>query len=320
VRTRKLWQQEGFSDVFHYARVVAGLSTKTARDLLRVADGLRHLPHLTEGYVSGAIPFSKVREIVRIASVRSEEAWAKEAPHLSCRVIEDLVARARWGDTPEEARSRRAGEGVGPETVPFVLHLRPEVHALLSEAIDACRRMANGKSIDEAVSAFAEVILQNDEAQRVSQRGCRAVVEPETDGNGKANLVLDGAHKPPFQVVVYRCEACGGGKVGPAGLPAPPDLLERTECDADVVDLTGTGRSSSKIPPRVRRAVMLRDRGRCQVPECGRRLWTECHHVVWRSKGGGHEADNILVVCPLCRSRHKLHHAYPVNSEAHNIS
>jgi len=169
---------------------------------------------------------------------------------------------------------------------------------LLTEAIDACRRMTNGDT-DEALIAFAEAILQNDEAKTLSQEGCRPSFEPPRDEDGKPNRVLDRAHRPPYQIVVDRCEGCGRVRIEPSGVEAGAEFVERIECDADVVDLTKDGRLSRTIPPRIRRMVMLRDHGRCQVPECTNRLWTECHHARWRSRGGDHSPHNLVVLCSV---------------------
>jgi len=66
--------------------------------------------------------------------------------------------------------------------------------------------------------------------------------------------------------------------------------------------------------PHVKRArtvsqrVRERDLGCCQVPGCSRRA-VHAHHVVPRSRGGGDEFWNLVALCALCRSRHKMHYA-----------
>lgn len=42
--------------------------------------------------------------------------------------------------------------------------------------------------------------------------------------------------------------------------------------------------------------VMLRDRGRCQVPGCSHRA-THLHHVRFRSQGGSNDEWNLVAVC-----------------------
>ena len=54
------------------------------------------------------------------------------------------------------------------------------------------------------------------------------------------------------------------------------------------------------IPEQVRRAVLERDEYQCQL--CGttgdNRL--QLHHVVFRSHGGRHDAENLVTVCARC--------------------
>jgi hypothetical protein len=49
------------------------------------------------------------------------------------------------------------------------------------------------------------------------------------------------------------------------------------------------------IPARVRKAVLERAAGRCEG--CGAQVGTELHHRVYRSRGGRHEAENLVALC-----------------------
>jgi 5-methylcytosine-specific restriction endonuclease McrA len=59
----------------------------------------------------------------------------------------------------------------------------------------------------------------------------------------------------------------------------------------------------SDVPAATREFVWERDNGQCQV--CGTSRDVECHHVVFRSHGGGHEPDNLTLLCAAC---HRLVH------------
>ncbi len=63
------------------------------------------------------------------------------------------------------------------------------------------------------------------------------------------------------------------------------------------------GRSTRTIPPALRRALEVRDRG-CRFPGCGLRF-TEAHHVTHWADGGETNLDNTLL---LCRFHHRLVH------------
>jgi hypothetical protein len=64
-------------------------------------------------------------------------------------------------------------------------------------------------------------------------------------------------------------------------------------------------RASQTVPPAVRRAVMLRDRHRCQVPGCRHATFVDVHHLRAREAGGGHGLDNLLT---LCGAHHRACH------------
>jgi hypothetical protein len=56
-------------------------------------------------------------------------------------------------------------------------------------------------------------------------------------------------------------------------------------------------RAKQSIPPALRRAVLLRDEHRCQVPGCRNTTFLDLHHIQLRSEGGRHELGNLLTIC-----------------------
>jgi Holliday junction resolvase RuvA-like protein len=56
-------------------------------------------------------------------------------------------------------------------------------------------------------------------------------------------------------------------------------------------------RAKQGIPPALRRAVLLRDQHRCQVPGCRNTTFLDLHHIQLRSEGGRHELENMLTIC-----------------------
>jgi hypothetical protein len=63
------------------------------------------------------------------------------------------------------------------------------------------------------------------------------------------------------------------------------------------------GRRTRTIPPALRRALEVRDRG-CRFPGCGLRF-TDAHHVVHWADGGETSLENSVL---LCRYHHRLVH------------
>jgi hypothetical protein len=80
-----------------------------------------------------------------------------------------------------------------------------------------------------------------------------------------------------------------------------PRDLGLVSCDAEQVAASGAsgrpGHLSRTIPPAVRRLVLVRDGGRCQVPGCRNRRHVEVHHLHPRAEGGGHEPENLVTLC-----------------------
>ena len=89
------------------------------------------------------------------------------------------------------------------------------------------------------------------------------------------------------------------------------ETSRRLACDASVVEvrhgpdgrILDVGRRTRTIPPAIRRALEVRDRG-CRFPGCGLRF-TDAHHVVHWADGGETKLDNLVL---LCRHHHRLLH------------
>jgi hypothetical protein len=64
------------------------------------------------------------------------------------------------------------------------------------------------------------------------------------------------------------------------------------------------GRKTRAIPPAMRRALRMRDRG-CTFPGCAQRFHMDGHHVEHWADGGRTELDNLV---QLCRFHHGLMH------------
>jgi Domain of unknown function (DUF222)/HNH endonuclease len=118
-------------------------------------------------------------------------------------------------------------------------------------------------------------------------------------------------HRPNVAVIVQLADLenrAAAGCLAFGGIPTP-GALRRMCCDANVIPVVlgapsrplDIGRNDRIIPPHIRRAVQVRDRG-CAHPGCDRPItWTECHHIVEWSRGGPTCVDNLTLLC-------KVHH------------
>ena len=58
------------------------------------------------------------------------------------------------------------------------------------------------------------------------------------------------------------------------------------------------GRRARSIPPAIRRALMLRDRG-CAFPGCTHTAFLHAHHIEHWLHGGETSLDNLLMLCTV---------------------
>jgi 5-methylcytosine-specific restriction endonuclease McrA len=88
----------------------------------------------------------------------------------------------------------------------------------------------------------------------------------------------------------------------------------RTKAPKKSVEESETSPSSRYIPAPVRRAVSERDGNQCAFVDargkrCSERSQLQFHHKEPFARGGDHSPENIQLMCPLCRYRHKRHYA-----------
>lgn len=77
---------------------------------------------------------------------------------------------------------------------------------------------------------------------------------------------------------------------------------EREEAEfAFALGLQQPGQNRDGIPTGVRRAVWVRDNGRCT--QCGSRESLEYDHIIPVSKGGSNTERNIELLCEVCNRR-----------------
>jgi hypothetical protein len=291
-----------------------GYSPKMTKERLRVAARLEQLPKLKELLVSGALSWSAVREITRVAVGRTEDEWIAHTQGKSVHEIEGLVRGKRSGDRPSEAPdpllARRR----------VVFDLSPEEFALLQDAIDRMRGVLGPNSTNaEVLRAMAETVL----------------------GKGR-----DLEREPSFSVAVTLCAGCGRTwhHAGGETIEVSDSVGECAKCDGEITGVTQiepdpepethVGRTAESDPirtivkkrgirglvhevskslglehktltPKLRGIILSRDRRRCSVPGCQNRLFLQIHHLKGRGHVGCHSPEEGTT---LCWPHHDLHH------------
>jgi len=99
---RKLFRELGYSSIQAYAGEALGFSPSKTSQFLRLAEALEALPLMRAAAATGEIPWTKLRELARVATPASEREWVAEARCSSRRALAAKVTQVK-----EQARRER---------------------------------------------------------------------------------------------------------------------------------------------------------------------------------------------------------------------
>jgi hypothetical protein len=315
------WRREGFASCVEWLAYSTRIDKMTAREKVRVARALARLPETSAAMARGEISFSQVRAITRVADAESELELLEHASEMSAAALERLVRSWKRLDHRNEARSETRRHALRclsvfpDEDGSFLIRgrLDPEVGALLMRAIEAASDVMYRGSVPDATPEQRRA----DAIGLLAERALTAGLSEAPHGTSAER----------YMVVLHVEE--GAIEIGAAaGRPSRSSLEDGTRvsaetsrriaCDATVVRTSvraiaggsaageplprGPSRTRS-VPPRMRRALELRDRG-CRFPGCGSRF-TDAHHIRHWADGGATHPENLIL---LCRTHHRLLH------------
>jgi hypothetical protein len=267
----------GYATFAEYAASVLHMPARQARDLVRVARDLPKLPGLKQAMADGRVGWTKAREIVRVASPDTVDAWVARAEQASSRELEALVAAASPGDAPPVEAPK------GAAYTSRVLHrLEASDAEVIDELLAFLRASVAGDDVSDGtlLAEFARRYLR-----------------------GVADGAEDVGELPALEPAVLHLQVAPDGHIEGYEAETSETIASQVACDAKIVDVDGA--TARTIPSRVREMVLNRDRRRCTVPGCAGRFWLHLHHVRPFVMGGGHEPANLLT---LCACHHRLIH------------
>jgi len=202
--TIKLWRRLGYIHMCEYLERELGYSPQVGGERLRVARELAELPQIEASLGDGALPYSAVRELTRIATATTEAEWLDAARGNNLRQIEALVSGKKRGDRPCDPTD--------PDLVNRVvrLELSPQVFALFRQVQSVLADELGGRFDD---SALVELL-------------CRRAL----DGGGSSD-------RPAHQIAITVCESCKRSWQNGAGreIEVGPEVVERARCDAELL-------------------------------------------------------------------------------------
>ena len=328
---QKAWEWLGFHSCAHWLNFKCGIDMNTARERVRVAHALGKLPKIDARFATGALSYSKVRAMTRIADESNEDYLLMIAKHGTAYHVEKLVSkyrrvvRLRDAEAASMAHDNRQLDYHYDSDGCLVIKGRfpAEQGALIVKALE----MAMEKQYEGAKSAVKDVYPKgtwsadhvplgqtSEETERapIATRRADALAEvAETYMNSEP---VPNATADRYQVVVHvplgqMSTECPHIEDGPH---VSAETSRRIGCDCSVLgireDETGEplsiGRKTRAIPPAMRRALRFRDGG-CRFPGCTNDKFVDGHHIHHWADGGETSLDNLLL---LCRHHHHLVH------------
>lgn len=304
IQRRGWFRQLGYSSMQAYAMESLGFSRAKCGDFVRLAARLEQLPRLRESVARGEVGYTKAREVIKVATPRTEERWVAEATASNRSQLAAKVARVR---KKAANRRRRPGQAellpaarVEEELVREVpqrvtLEMSPEQFARWEALWEQIQKRGGGTDrVEEMLEALA---VRVEELGTLNAGTAREIEGCETPAPRGAT--------PAAVIHVHECPRCAAATIqtGRGEQPLATATVDRIRGDA--VMATEGARARSTIPPRIRREVLQRDRHRCQAPGCAHTRFLEIHHRRPVAKGGGHEPANLITLCSAC---HRLVH------------
>jgi Domain of unknown function (DUF222)/HNH endonuclease len=306
---REGWKYLGFHSCACWLNFKCGMDMNTARERLRVAHALGRLPKIDARFAEGAISYSKVRAMTRIADANNEDYLLMIAKHGTAYHVETLVRKYRRAKRLQDAEQARAQHDhrqlrhYHDDDGSLVIKGRfpPEQGALILKAL-AMAMERDVADVSAATSALDEPVA----VRRAD--ALAAVAESYMNSEPVPNSTAD-----RYQVVVHVAAATpAAAAYFDKGPHVSAETSRRVACDCSLLrvneDESGeplsVGRKTRSIPPALRRALHLRDGG-CRFPGCTHERFVDGHHVKHWADGGETSLDNLLL---LCRHHHRLVH------------
>ncbi len=312
---RKGYEEMGFTTTADWLTWRTQIEANAARERVRTARALKHLPKTAAAMREGALSFTKVRTLTRVAKPENEEQLLTFARAGSAANLQRLVKGWKQLDRRSEVtaeqlrfRSRTFSVFVADDGMVVLKgRLDPEAGAVLMRAIEAASDALYRKEHE----------ADEREAQQRRADALGLMAERALAAGFGEGAPISGSRAERTQVMLH-VDADTLSESGEPGISELEDgtrvsaaTAKRIACDTGVVQVTvddrgnvlGGGRRKRTVPPALRRTLEVRDRG-CRYPGCGLRF-TGAHHIQHWADGGETSLLNLVL---LCRRHHRAVH------------
>ena len=314
---RRAFASEGAASAVSWLRARCRMSAGAAAQQVEVARQLPELPQAEQALRDGEIGFHHAAVIARSAAdigadrVRTVEATLVEAARkLDPGRLRLVTRHLRHCADPDGALT-----AANDDHAHRWLHLSQTYDGVF--VVDGKLDAEGGALLKAAINALDTPCKSDDRS--AAQRRADALVELATRQLQAGELPAVAGQRPHLTVAasVETLRAQSGAPAGELSWAGPvvAETVRRIACDAAVskvtVDTHGypldVGRTVRTIPPAIRRALVIRDRG-CRFPGCDRPPeWTDGHHLKHWADGGETRLDNLVL---LCRRHHRQVHEH----------
>jgi hypothetical protein len=277
---RRLYREQGYGSLFSYCIGALHLAEHAAFNRIEAARASRAFPVILDLLADGSINLTTVRLLAPHLTTGNHEKLLAEAKGRSKREVEELVARlAPRADVPACVRKLPARVVAFPESpmsqTPEAPIGDPPTSAPASAPCVPTHRPVVAPLTPERYGVHFTVGRETHEKLRLAQDLLRREIP-----DGDPGIIFDRALTLLLAEVARR-------KLAATAKPRPGG---------------GTGARKRHVPAAIRRAVWLRDGGRCAfVSRDGRRcregVFLEFHHVEPYGVGGETTAGNLSLRC-----------------------
>ena len=314
---RGAFAREGFLSLTAWVIARHRVPASSATRRVRLARTLERMPLVAASLASGEIDpaaaglLASARETCPEAFAELEGVLVEAARALGLADLRRVVERFR-----QAADAERAGLAEDRRYARRGLYVSPTLDGMVR--VDGDLDAETGQALISSLRAVMDA-----EARGRAEPDRRTPAQRRADALGEiCRAWLDRSDRPavagerPHVVVTVDLDALrglpGAAELEDAG-PITPEAARRLACDARVSRVIvgpgsrplEVGRASRVVPPALRRALVVRDRG-CRFPGCGRPPgWCDAHHVVHWADGGETGLGNLVL---LCRPHHRLIH------------
>lgn len=318
---REGWVDNETQSCAHWLNWKCGIAMGAAREKVRVARALEALPKISAAMERGAISYSKVREITRVACPATEDELLMIAEHGTADHVQKMVCAYRRAKDSEELTRAALQQAERSVTYSYDANgslilrakLPAEAGALVLRALEAAMNGVPLEQVEESLKdnrvgidpETGEKKLQVRSVPSARRADALAMLAESFIEHGPAATTGADRH----QVVVHvSAETLRHGSAGCCEIEDGPSLsaetVRRLACDASIVALIedengeplSVGRKTRTITSQLRRFLKARDQG-CRFPGCTNTRHMDAHHIEHWANGGETKPSNLVSLC-----------------------